>query len=124
VQEAIDDMLRSSAGGKTSVTVAHRLNTIRNCDAIFVMSHGRIVERGRHEDLMLKRSGLYRKFVNDQAQPGFSRLSSRDDIQPTTANPASHVDTGQLQSIVEEAESANEPNDDIVHYQHRRQSFV
>jgi ABC-type multidrug transport system fused ATPase/permease subunit len=70
VQEAIDRMLSSSAGGKTSITVAHRLNTIRNCDSIFVMSNGQIVEQGCHKDLMLDRSGLYRKFVYDQTKPG------------------------------------------------------
>jgi ABC-type methionine transport system ATPase subunit len=97
-------MLSSSAGGKTSITVAHRLNTIRNCDAIFVMSHGRIVERGRHEELMLKRPGLYRKFVNDQANHNLSRLSSTVDLD-TLASEAALL---ALQSIPEESEAREE----------------
>jgi ABC-type oligopeptide transport system ATPase subunit len=99
VQEAIDNML-SSAGGKTSITVAHRLNTIRNCDAIFVMSHGRIVERGNHDELMGIESGLYCKFINDQASPNFTRLSSKIYLKPVHRLPSQVSDP--LQSITEE----------------------
>ena len=50
--------------GVTSVIVAHRLSTIRDCDEIIVMDHGKIMERGTHEDLM-KQNGLYSELVRN-----------------------------------------------------------
>lgn len=56
---AIDALTRE----KTILMIAHRLKTVRNADQILVIDHGRIVEQGRHEELMQK-NGIYRRFVN------------------------------------------------------------
>jgi len=55
VQEALDTLMR----GRTTFVIAHRLSTVRNADVILVIEGGRIVERGRHEEL-LSRDSRYR----------------------------------------------------------------
>ena len=62
VQEALDKLM----SGRTTIAIAHRLSTIRGDDEIIVMDGGRIVERGRHDEL-IARGGYYRKLHDMQA---------------------------------------------------------
>ena len=62
VQEALDRLTSS----RTTIAIAHRLSTIKNADEICVMHEGRIVERGRHEEL-LALDGYYKKLNDMQA---------------------------------------------------------
>jgi len=61
----IQDALRRLLMGRTAIVIAHRLSTVRDADLICVVDGGRIVERGRHEEL-LARSGLYRDLYERQ----------------------------------------------------------
>ena len=58
--------LEALRGQVTVIAIAHRLSTIRHADAIVVMNHGRIAERGRHEALMQVPGGLYRRLYELQ----------------------------------------------------------
>lgn len=63
----IQDALRKLIEGKTTVVIAHRLSTIRQMDRIIVLDKGRIIEDGKHEELLDKKSGLYKKLWDLQA---------------------------------------------------------
>lgn len=62
VQKALENMMKN----RTSIVIAHRLSTIQNADKIIVMQKGEIVEQGKHEELLAKRS-VYQKLVEMQS---------------------------------------------------------
>ena len=63
----IQDALHNLIKGKTTIVIAHRLSTIRAMDRIIVISNGKIVEDGTHEELISKTDGEYKKLWNIQA---------------------------------------------------------
>ena len=67
VQATIDQLQGHSSGSSTltTISVAHRLSTVRNCDVIFVLQRGVLVEQGSHAELM-KRGGVYKALVASQ----------------------------------------------------------
>jgi ATP-binding cassette subfamily B protein len=68
---AVQQALKTALAGRTSIVIAHRLSTIREADQILVIDDGRVVERGRHADL-LEAGGLYAELYDTQfaAQAG------------------------------------------------------
>ena len=59
VQRGMDELMK----GRTVFVIAHRLSTIRNSDAIMVLDHGRIAERGDHESLIRERGMYYQLYT-------------------------------------------------------------
>lgn len=64
IQDAMERVMR----GRTSLVIAHRLSTVMDADLILVMDEGRLVEQGRHENL-LARGGLYTRLYETQFHP-------------------------------------------------------
>ncbi len=64
-EAAVQAALDAAMDGRTSIVIAHRLSTIRNADEILVVDAGRVVDRGRHHEL-LERGGLYAELYRTQ----------------------------------------------------------
>ena len=68
-EHIVSQSLERLAKGRTTVTIAHRLTTIRNADRILVLSDGRIAEEGSHRELMEKKGIYYELYMSVQDQP-------------------------------------------------------
>ena len=66
-EKAIQDAMQRIMKDRTSIVIAHRLSTIRDSDEIIVMDHGRIVERGNHEELLARRGRYYELYMTQFA---------------------------------------------------------
>ena len=63
----INNALKSMDKKFTSIFISHRISTITNCDNIIVMDEGKIVESGKHNDLIMK-NGIYSKINEIQSK--------------------------------------------------------
>ena len=64
IQRAIEEVSR----GSTTLMIAHRLSTVRNCDLIIVLKHGQIVESGTHDQLLQRDEGEYKILWEKQSE--------------------------------------------------------
>jgi ATP-binding cassette, subfamily B, bacterial len=99
ILDALDDLME----GRTSFMIAHRLSTVRHADQILVMSEGRIVERGTHEDL-LRHGVVYRQLHDAQTQERRKRASAPDLVYGSPVGPLG----------VDRREAARDPADIVT----------
>ena len=63
IQEALEKLMK----GRTTFVIAHRLSTVRNSDCIIVLEHGRIIEKGTHEQLIEQKGKYYQLYTGKTA---------------------------------------------------------
>jgi ATP-binding cassette subfamily B protein len=84
VQRALDNAL----AGRTALVIAHRLSTVRAADLIVVLEGGRVVEQGRHGEL-LARGGLYADLYTTQFAAESTEASTDEPAQDERVSPPS-----------------------------------
>ena len=62
IQKGMDSLMK----GRTTFVIAHRLSTVQNANYIMVMDHGRIIERGRHDELLAQKGKYYELYTGNQ----------------------------------------------------------
>ncbi|KAK1756016.1 P-loop containing nucleoside triphosphate hydrolase protein [Echria macrotheca] len=111
--------LEAASEGRTTITIAHRLSTIRDAHNIVVMSRGRIVEQGTHDEL-LERRGAYYKLVTAQAIAAVNEMTAEEEeaineeeeqllIRKASTQNKEQQDSGRAS----EAGPPEDPDDDI-----------
>ena len=66
-EKKIQDALKILTENKTTIVIAHRLSTILNSNKIYLIDSGKVIDSGKHEDLLIK-SKLYKNFYEKQIQ--------------------------------------------------------
>ena len=107
VQAALDKLV--AMRHRTTLIIAHRLSTIRQADVIVVLSKGKIVEKGRHEELMAIENGHYRSLVSLQTIPGageegMSRNSSVNSLGSMGSKTASSLNLKSAAALAKQEE--------------------
>lgn len=105
VQAALD----KAAQGRTTIVIAHRLSTIKNADNIVVMSQGRIVEQGTHDEL-LERKAAYFALVEAQRIAAETENKNQDEIPILSEKDGNLL---QSESSNEDKEAYEEDPDDL-----------
>ncbi|EXK41726.1 ATP-binding cassette, subfamily B (MDR/TAP), member 1 [Fusarium oxysporum f. sp. melonis 26406] len=101
--------LENASEGRTTITIAHRLSTIRDAHNIVVMSNGRIVEQGTHNEL-LENKGPYSKLVSAQ------KIAAAETMTPEEQAAIDEKEVSLMRKMTSEKQAAiiADPNDDIA----------
>jgi len=89
-EQLIQEALSTVMAGRTTFVIAQRLTTAKGADLILVLDHGRVVQRGTHEEL-LRQEGLYRRIYDlqlrdQEEQLARDQLSGAGSPRPATAS--------------------------------------
>ncbi len=81
-EELVKQALQRLLDGRTALIIAHRLSTIEHADVVVVLDQGHIIEQGRHEELLRRPGGLYRRYAECQLAPSVPNSVDTPDSLP------------------------------------------
>ncbi|KAG1908571.1 P-loop containing nucleoside triphosphate hydrolase protein [Suillus fuscotomentosus] len=87
----VQDALDKAAAGRTTITIAHRLSTVKDADCILVMGEGLVLERGTHAELLADENGAYSRLVAAQSL----RESDKDDLDAGVSGDESDLERSE-----------------------------
>ncbi|KAG2156010.1 P-loop containing nucleoside triphosphate hydrolase protein [Suillus bovinus] len=122
----VQDALDKAAAGRTTITVAHRLSTIKDADRIFVMGDGLVLEQGTHNELLADENGPYARLVQAQklretreVESGTLTVGGEEDTEkdilediPLDRKPTNHSVTSDIVNKRIEEKAKAEVNED------------
>lgn len=111
-EKTVQVALQSASRGRTTITIAHRISTVRDADNIVVIDAGNVIEQGKHVELMARHNGVYARLVESQmisqqvsllerADEGLSHNSLADEKEPfqSTESEPTSTEANDVQSI-------------------------
>lgn len=101
----VQDALDKASAGRTTITVAHRLSTIKDADRIFVMGDGLVLEQGTHNELLADENGAYARLV--QAQKLRESREGQDAENTTTRGGEENTEKAIQEDIPLDRKSTN-----------------
>jgi ATP-binding cassette subfamily B (MDR/TAP) protein 1 len=113
--------LEAASEGRTTITIAHRLSTIKDAHNIVVMSQGRIVEQGTHDDLLEKR-GSYYNLVTAQAIAAVNELTAEEEEAIEKEETEALIRKSSTRNKESGSAAPEDPEDDIQAKLNRSQS--
>ncbi|VDM74660.1 unnamed protein product [Strongylus vulgaris] len=81
-EEEVQNAIDLASEGLTTITIAHRMTAVRNCDRVIVLEEGRIVEEGPPDELLGKEGGRFQKLYNDQRVDILAHASHKSNLTP------------------------------------------
>lgn len=124
-ERIVQDALEKASEGRTTISIAHRLSTVRNANVISVIEKGTVVERGSHDALIKKQDGVYRNLVeyqNVQSQGETASSAGEDEDHCEIA--AEDITKGMSVSKTVDKEVNSDDDVDVVDSGVLRRAFM
>eukprot|EP00924_Labyrinthula_sp_SR-Ha-C_P015096 maker-scaffold_9-snap-gene-8.55-mRNA-1 protein AED:0.00 eAED:0.01 QI:0/1/0.5/1/1/1/2/88/1332 len=125
VQRALDKLITDSNTQRTTIVIAHRLSTVRNCDKIVVLGDGSLLEEGSHDELLAKENGAYKALVSaaqkSQEEGGKEQDLINEAFQRASSENGSFKRASSLKSLGSKKEARSKEKLDVQSQTNKKQ---